>query len=162
MPCFISSKAPHGVLWDWQRRHPWDRSASCCGQTSRVYRSTKSSSGAFHAGVPSHHDGLVEHPLCQAWLGSAYVAGVAPNRCCGRQSSALGPQSSLLNGEGNVITLGEHSGFESVTVLFNELGGLQVRSADMAGWNYVKPQKNMAVVNLGDAVAKLSNDKLVR
>ncbi|CAF9925586.1 MAG: hypothetical protein ALECFALPRED_003172 [Alectoria fallacina] len=31
----------------------------------------------------------------------------------------------------------------------------------MAGWNYVKPQKNMAVVNLGDAVAKLSNDKLV-
>ena len=68
----------------------------------------------------------------------------------------------LLKGEENAITLGEHSDFGSVTVLFNELGGLQVRSADMTGWKYVKPQKRMAVVNLGDAVAKLSNGKLVR
>jgi isopenicillin N synthase-like dioxygenase len=74
--------------------------------------------------------------------------------------------------------LGEHTDFGSVTVLFNRLGGLQVRlppsisivppeeeevpasEAEMAmcadGWAYVRPLEGCCVVNLGDALVKFS------
>lgn len=50
--------------------------------------------------------------------------------------------------------------FGSVTVLFNQLGGLQVLNPDSYEWKYVKPQPGCAIINLGDAVVKLVGGKL--
>ncbi|RAK93869.1 oxidoreductase [Aspergillus costaricaensis CBS 115574] len=55
-------------------------------------------------------------------------------------------------------TLGEHTDFGSVTILFNRLGGLQVLppGAD-AEWTYVRPLPGHAIINLGDAMVKFTN-----
>ena len=61
--------------------------------------------------------------------------------------------------DGKEMTLGEHTDFGSVTVLFNRLGGLQILPPDGgrgAVWQYVKPLKGHAVVNLGDALVKFT------
>ncbi|KAL5002039.1 hypothetical protein BDV10DRAFT_202936 [Aspergillus recurvatus] len=57
--------------------------------------------------------------------------------------------------------LGEHTDFGSVTILFNRLGGLQVLppGAD-AEWQYVRPLRGHAIVNLGDAMVKFTNGLL--
>ncbi|GAM85977.1 hypothetical protein ANO11243_039870 [Dothideomycetidae sp. 11243] len=52
--------------------------------------------------------------------------------------------------------MGEHTDFGSVTVLFNRLGGLQVLPPGEQEWRYVRPLRNHAVVNLGDALVKFS------
>lgn len=52
--------------------------------------------------------------------------------------------------------LGEHTDFGSVTLLFNRLGGLQVLPPHSEEWCYVKPLQGHAVVNLGDAMVKLT------
>lgn len=80
------------------------------------------------------------------------------------------PQVPSLAG----VALGEHTDFGSVTVLFNRLGGLQVRlpegvdavaaSAPVEGgrglcedgWTYVRPLPGHCIVNLGDALVKFS------
>lgn len=46
----------------------------------------------------------------------------------------------------------EHTDFGSLTVLFNWLGGLQIRTADTNKWVYVRPIPGSCVVNLGDAM----------
>lgn len=51
--------------------------------------------------------------------------------------------------------LGEHTDFGSVTILFNRLGGLQVLPPQ-GDWCYVKPLAGHAVVNIGDALVKLT------
>ncbi|KAF1943882.1 Clavaminate synthase-like protein [Clathrospora elynae] len=87
------------------------------------------------------------------------------------------PQEQSLKG----IALGEHTDFGSVTVLFNRLGGLQVRLpegiAPVAptstsppteverrlcedGWTYVRPLPGHCIVNLGDALVKFSSGTL--
>lgn len=78
------------------------------------------------------------------------------------------------------VALGEHTDFGSVTVLFNRLGGLQVRLPEhMAavapaqdgasdtekglcedGWCYVRPLPGHCIVNLGDALVKFSGGRL--
>lgn len=80
------------------------------------------------------------------------------------------------------VALGEHTDFGSVTILFNRLGGLQVRlppgisaipplqsstpSSNIEqnlceeGWAYVRPLPGHCIVNLGDALVKFSNGKL--
>lgn len=59
------------------------------------------------------------------------------------------------------ITLGEHTDFGSVTVLFNRLGGLQVLPPGKgAEWCYVRPLPGHAIINLGDAMAKFTNGLL--
>jgi isopenicillin N synthase-like dioxygenase len=50
--------------------------------------------------------------------------------------------------------------FGSVTILFNQLGGLQVINPQSYEWKYVKPQPDHAIVNLGDALVKLVGDRL--
>lgn len=60
------------------------------------------------------------------------------------------------------IALGEHTDFGSVTVLFNELGGLQVLNPQSKEWKYVMPEPGCAVINLGDAVVKMANGQLYR
>jgi len=52
--------------------------------------------------------------------------------------------------------LGAHSDFGSVTILFNQLGGLQVLPPTSDTWLYVKPLRGHAIVNLGDAMVKFS------
>lgn len=58
------------------------------------------------------------------------------------------------------ITLGEHTDFGSVTVLFNQLGGLQVLAPNKRDWEYVRPRPECAVINLGDSLIKLLNGRL--
>ena len=77
------------------------------------------------------------------------------------------------------VALGEHTDFGSVTVLFNRLGGLQVRlpndiepmpaTSDTPppseaearlcedGWSYVRPLPGHCIINLGDALVKFSS-----
>lgn len=52
--------------------------------------------------------------------------------------------------------LGQHTDFGSVTILFNRLGGLQVLPPNSDEWSYVKPLRGHAVINLGDAMVKLT------
>lgn len=52
--------------------------------------------------------------------------------------------------------LGQHTDFGSVTILFNRLGGLQVLPPNSNEWSYVKPLRGHAVINLGDAMVKLT------
>ncbi len=58
------------------------------------------------------------------------------------------------------ITLGEHTDFGSVTVLFNQLGGLQVLAPNKRDWEYVRPRPECAVINLGDSLIKLLDGRL--
>lgn len=64
-----------------------------------------------------------------------------------------------------------HTDFGTITILVNWLGGLQVWSAssrqlgkhepDVPGeWLWVKPRRNCAIVNLGDAAVKFTNGVL--
>lgn len=52
--------------------------------------------------------------------------------------------------------LGEHTDFGSLTILFNRLGGLQVKLPSSNDWVFVKPMVGCAIVNLGDAMVKFS------
>ncbi|KAJ4355552.1 uncharacterized protein N0V89_003570 [Didymosphaeria variabile] len=79
------------------------------------------------------------------------------------------------------VALGEHTDFGSVTILFNRLGGLQVRlppsitptppsssepcsavekNLCQDGWTYVRPLPGHCIVNLGDALVKFSGGRL--
>jgi len=51
---------------------------------------------------------------------------------------------------------GEHTDFGTLTILFNWLGGLQIRLPETGEWVYVKPVPGSAVVNLGDALVKFT------
>ncbi|KAH8812925.1 hypothetical protein F5884DRAFT_318708 [Xylogone sp. PMI_703] len=50
----------------------------------------------------------------------------------------------------------EHTDFGTLTILFNWLGGLQIRHPDTNEWVYVKPVPRSAIVNLGDALVKFT------
>ncbi|EXJ69879.1 uncharacterized protein A1O5_06952 [Cladophialophora psammophila CBS 110553] len=52
--------------------------------------------------------------------------------------------------------LGEHTDFGSLTILFNWMGGLQIRMPETNEWVYVRPVPGSAVVNLGDALVKFT------
>ncbi|KAI6871829.1 Clavaminate synthase-like protein [Hortaea werneckii] len=54
------------------------------------------------------------------------------------------------------MSLGEHTDFGSITILFNRLGGLQVLPPGSEEWCYVKPLKGHCIVNLGDAMVKFT------
>ncbi|CAF3922985.1 unnamed protein product [Adineta steineri] len=53
------------------------------------------------------------------------------------------------------VAFGAHTDFGSVTILFNRLGGLQVL-AQNGEWFNVEPLSGHAIVNLGDAMVKLT------
>ncbi|TVY47766.1 Oxidoreductase [Lachnellula occidentalis] len=50
----------------------------------------------------------------------------------------------------------EHTDFGSITVLFNWLGGLQVRLPTTEQWVYVRPVPGSCIINLGDAMVKFT------
>jgi len=54
------------------------------------------------------------------------------------------------------VALGAHTDFGSVTILFNQLWGLQVL-APSGEWLYVRPLLGHAIVNLGDSMVKFSD-----
>ncbi|KUL85927.1 hypothetical protein ZTR_06362 [Talaromyces verruculosus] len=70
------------------------------------------------------------------------------------------------------ITTGAHTDFGTVTILRNWVGGLQLYAQpnrvignldfnDESGeWMFVKPQKDCAIVNLGDAAVRMTNGVL--
>lgn len=51
-----------------------------------------------------------------------------------------------------VAKRGEHTDFGSLTILFNWLGGLQIRHPETDEWVYVRPIPGSPVINLGDAM----------
>ncbi|PQE31570.1 2OG-Fe(II) oxygenase family protein [Rutstroemia sp. NJR-2017a WRK4] len=65
-----------------------------------------------------------------------------------------------------------HTDFGSVTVLFNILGGLQILpnistndyhcipSSSSSAWQFVRPVPGFAIINIGDAMTKFTNDLL--
>ena len=53
------------------------------------------------------------------------------------------------------VPFGDHTDFGSITVLFNQLGSLQLLKPNMCEWQYVKPRPECAVINLGDAFVKM-------
>ncbi|GMK57926.1 hypothetical protein CspeluHIS016_0407600 [Cutaneotrichosporon spelunceum] len=55
-----------------------------------------------------------------------------------------------------VAKRGEHTDFGSLTLLFNWLGGLQIRHPATEEWVYVRPIPGSPVVNLGDAMVTFS------
>ncbi len=57
------------------------------------------------------------------------------------------------------VSLGAHTDFGSITILFNRLYGLQVLS-DNDEWLFVPPLPGHAIVNFGDAMVKLSGNRL--
>ncbi|KAJ7236388.1 hypothetical protein C8J57DRAFT_1376794 [Mycena rebaudengoi] len=66
------------------------------------------------------------------------------------QHAAIQPYSDEMAKQG------EHTDFGTLTILFNWLGGLQVRCPGTEDWVYVKPIPGSAVVNLGDALVKFT------
>lgn len=59
------------------------------------------------------------------------------------------------------ISLGAHTDFGSITVLFSALGGLQILPPGSdAQWEHVRPERGHAIINLGDALAKFTNGLL--
>ncbi|CAF1002373.1 unnamed protein product [Rotaria sordida] len=57
------------------------------------------------------------------------------------------------------VALGAHTDFGSVTILFNRLGGLQILTPN-GEWMNIQPLPGHAIVNLGDALVKLSGGLL--
>jgi isopenicillin N synthase-like dioxygenase len=56
-----------------------------------------------------------------------------------------------------------HTDFGSITVLFNWLGGLQIKSKsphNLGEWEYVRPLPGHAICNLGDAMVKFTSGEL--
>ncbi|ODQ50825.1 Clavaminate synthase-like protein [Saitoella complicata NRRL Y-17804] len=53
-----------------------------------------------------------------------------------------------------------HTDYGSVTVLFNRLGGLQVLTPGNKEWLFVKPLPGTAIINLGDALVKMTGSVL--
>ncbi|KAM3071026.1 hypothetical protein ACMFMG_009932 [Clarireedia jacksonii] len=60
-------------------------------------------------------------------------------------------------------SLGKHTDFGSITILFNRLGGLQILpppaiipSGQTPEWMYVKPIRDHCIVNFGDAMTKFT------
>jgi isopenicillin N synthase-like dioxygenase len=51
---------------------------------------------------------------------------------------------------------GAHTDFGSLTVLFNNIGGLQVLLSQEEGWKWVPPRKDCAIINLGDAMVSFT------
>ncbi len=64
------------------------------------------------------------------------------------------PQSDLRT------SMGKHTDFGSITILFNRIGGLQVLPPGSREWCYVQPLPGHCIVNLGDAMVKFTNGLL--
>ncbi|KAE8382324.1 hypothetical protein BDV26DRAFT_299709 [Aspergillus bertholletiae] len=59
------------------------------------------------------------------------------------------------------VALAEHTDYGSITLVFNRLGGLQVLPPGPdSRWLYVKPMPNTVIVNIGEAMVKLTNGLL--
>jgi isopenicillin N synthase-like dioxygenase len=55
------------------------------------------------------------------------------------------------------LVAGAHTDFGSLTVLFNNIGGLQVLLSPEHGWLWVPPRPGCAIINLGDALVKFTD-----
>ncbi|KAH8112401.1 Clavaminate synthase-like protein [Phellopilus nigrolimitatus] len=54
------------------------------------------------------------------------------------------------------VTLGAHTDFGSLTLLYNRLGGLQVLPPGSSDWQYVRPLPGHVLCNVGDALTLFS------
>ncbi|KAL1409602.1 hypothetical protein Q8F55_003597 [Vanrija albida] len=55
------------------------------------------------------------------------------------------------------VRKGEHTDYGSLTILFNWLGGLQIRPPDTTEWVWVRPVRGSCIVNLGDAMVTFTS-----
>jgi isopenicillin N synthase-like dioxygenase len=57
----------------------------------------------------------------------------------------------------NPLVAGAHTDFGSLTVLFNNIGGLQVLLSPEQGWLWVPPVEGCAIINLGDSIVRFTD-----
>jgi len=63
------------------------------------------------------------------------------------------------NADHSKLNLFPHTDFGSLTLIWTAIAGLQVYAED-GGWKWVKPLPGHAIVNIGDALVRLTNGKL--
>jgi isopenicillin N synthase-like dioxygenase len=69
------------------------------------------------------------------------------------------PPGTTVDLDGDLTGMGEHTDFGIVTVLWaDQVRGLQVLGTD-GGWHDVQPDDGALLVNLGDAMARLTNER---
>lgn len=69
------------------------------------------------------------------------------------------PPGTTVDLDGDLTGMGEHTDFSIVTVLWaDQVRGLQVLGSD-GGWYDVQPDDGALLVNLGDAMARLTNER---
>jgi isopenicillin N synthase-like dioxygenase len=68
-------------------------------------------------------------------------------------------KSSLDTTNKETLVAGAHTDFGSFTVLFNNIGGLQVHFPEI-GWRWVPPVDGYAIINLGDALVRFTDGLL--
>jgi isopenicillin N synthase-like dioxygenase len=79
-------------------------------------------------------------------------------RPAGNQMRIIKSSANTTNKE--TLVAGAHTDFGSLTVLFNNLGGLQVYLSAEQGWRWVPPVQGYAIINLGDALVQFTDGLL--
>ena len=89
----------------------------------------------------------------------SYGSSSFPSPCCG--SSPVAARINPKSCSPSFAQVGEHTDFGSITVLFNRLAGLRIVEPGVTNawedWPWVPPKSNHAIINLGDAMVKLTN-----
>jgi len=75
------------------------------------------------------------------------------NRPAGNQFRVI--KSSPMPESAPALSAGAHTDFGSLTVLFNNIGGLQVYFNER--WEWVPPKEGSAIINLGDAMVRFTD-----
>ena len=77
-------------------------------------------------------------------------------RTAGNQMRIIKTTSHESREQGTMVA-GAHTDFGSLTVLFNNIGGLQVLLDPQVGWLWVPPVEGCAIINLGDAMVRFTD-----
>jgi isopenicillin N synthase-like dioxygenase len=113
---------------------------------------------AFHAKGVALSKLLMELTACSLGLDRAHFdSPFAHNSELNRLHAAFSPPGLSSEPADGAIRRGEHTDFESLTILWHERKGLQVRSPDSGEWIDAPPVPGGLTVNAGDLLQLWSN-----